>query len=84
MATAEEILHDKIRLKLTRPTTLPPNEIPDGTSDYSEIMPECADFFLSHINEMDPAPAHEIPILFREYFSFQKHYFYCGVESEER
>lgn len=49
------------------------------TSDYPEIMPECADFFLSQINEGDYQESHEIPILFREYFTHHEHIFYCGL-----
>lgn len=42
------------------------------------IMPECADFFLSQINE-DLTDKYGIPALFREYFSRGHHRFYCGL-----
>jgi hypothetical protein len=42
------------------------------------IMPECADFFLSQIND-DPNDKYGIPALFREYFARGHHRFYCGL-----
>jgi hypothetical protein len=59
MASPEDILQQKILTALTDPAN-------NKVDEYPEIMPECADFFLSQISTN---PYDEVNILFKEFFT---------------
>ena len=72
----QKTLEKEIRKYLTG--TPIPNR-PRYNSHHPVIMPECADFFLSQINDKDTTDKYGIPALFREYFARGPHRFYCGL-----